>query len=60
MPSDVRGPMKFAPFETAKRRKRITLFKVGKLWLFKHFFDDKEMFKALLDYYNKDLYMIEG
>ncbi|MCX6669048.1 MAG: hypothetical protein NTV25_04470 [Methanothrix sp.] len=34
-------------------------FKLGKLWVFKHFFDNKELFKALLDCYNKDLYRFE-
>jgi hypothetical protein len=35
------------------------VFKIGKLWAFKHFLDDKELFKALLDYYNKDMYRFE-
>src|SRR5512137_55140 len=52
-------PLKFAPFDTIKRRKRINVFKVGKLWIIKHFFDDKETFKALLDHYNKDQYRFE-
>jgi hypothetical protein len=42
-----------------ERRKRITVFKVGKLWLFKHFFEDKEIFKVLLGYYNQDSYRFE-
>jgi hypothetical protein len=46
-------------FDVIPKRKRIAIFKVGKLWLFKHFFDDKETFKALLDYYNKDQYRFE-
>ena len=41
------------------KRKRITVFKVGKLWLFKYFFDNSELFDALLDHYNKDLYRFE-
>ena len=32
---------------------------MDKLWVLKHFFDDKEIFKALLDYYNKDQYRFE-
>jgi hypothetical protein len=52
-------PLKFAPFDTIKRRKRIKVFKVGKLWIFKYFFEDKETFKALLDHYNKDQYRFE-
>jgi hypothetical protein len=46
-------------FDVIPKRKRIAVFKVGKLWLFKHFFDDKEIFKALLDYYNQDQYRFE-
>jgi hypothetical protein len=26
------------------------------LWIFKHFFDNHELFNALQDFYNKDLY----
>jgi hypothetical protein len=52
-------PLKFASFDTTKRRHRINIFKVGKLWVFKHFFEDKEMFKALLDHYNQDQYRFE-
>ena len=46
-------------FDVLEKRKRITLFKLGKLWVFKHFFDNKELFKAFLDHYNKDLYRFE-
>jgi hypothetical protein len=46
-------------FDVVPKRKHITLFKLGKLWIFKHFFDNKELFKALLDYYNKDQYRFE-
>jgi hypothetical protein len=46
-------------FDVIERCKRITVFKLGKLWAFKHFFDNKELFKALLAYYNKDLYRFE-
>jgi len=46
-------------FEVTERRKHITFFKLGKLWIFKQFFDNMELFKALLDYYNKDLYRFE-
>jgi len=30
-----------------------------KLWVFKQFFDNRELFNALLDYYNKHLYRFE-
>ncbi len=51
--------MQPSTFDVVPRRKRINVFKVGKLWIFKHFFEDKEMFKSLLDYYNKDQYRFE-
>ena len=38
-------------FDVVERRKRITFFKLGKLWVFKQFFDNHELFNALLDYY---------
>ena len=46
-------------FDVIERRKKIMIFKLGKLWLFKYFFDNKEIFKALLDHYDKDLYRFE-
>ena len=46
-------------FDVIDRRKHITFFKLGKLWVFKQFFDNHELFNALLDYYNKDLYRFE-
>jgi len=46
-------------FDVVERRVRITIFKLGKLWVFKQFFDKMEVFNALLDYYNKDLYRFE-
>jgi len=42
--------MKSSTFDVKERRKRINVFRVGKLWLFKQFFDNKELFKALLNY----------
>jgi hypothetical protein len=46
-------------FDVIERRKRITFFKLGKLWIFKQFFDNHELFNVLLEYYNKDLYRFE-
>ena len=46
-------------FDVVERRKRITVFKLGKLWVFKQFFDNHELFNALLDHYNKDLFRFE-
>jgi hypothetical protein len=46
-------------FDVVPKRKRITIFKLGKLWVFKHFFEDKALFLALLGNYNKDQYRFE-
>ena len=51
--------MEFSTFEVVPKRKHINVFKVGKLWLFKYFFDNRELFDALLGHYNKDLYRFE-
>ena len=51
--------MPVSTFDVIERRKHITFFKLGKLWVFKQFFDNRELFNALLDYYNKDLYRFE-
>ena len=51
--------MEFSTFEVVPKRKHINVFKVGKLWLFKYFFDNRDLFEALLDHYNKDLYRFE-
>jgi hypothetical protein len=46
-------------FDVVPKRKHITMFKLGKLWVFKHFFEDKALFLALLGNYNKDQYRFE-
>jgi hypothetical protein len=46
-------------FDVIQRRKKITIFKLGKLLIFKHFFDNKEIFKALADSYNEDKFRFE-
>jgi hypothetical protein len=46
-------------FDVIERRKHITFFKLGKLWVFKQFFYNHDLFNALLDYYNKDLFRFE-
>ncbi|MDD1761334.1 MAG: hypothetical protein LUQ59_03795 [Methanothrix sp.] len=46
-------------FDVVERHKRIVIFKLGKLWVFKQFLDKREVFNALLDYYNKDQYRFE-
>ena len=52
-------PVEFNTFDIIKRQKRITLFKLGKLWVFKYFFEDKETFKSLAESYNEDKYRFE-
>jgi hypothetical protein len=51
--------MQPSTFDVVPKRKHINIFKVGKLWIFKYFFEDKETFKSLLDHYNKDQYRFE-
>jgi hypothetical protein len=51
--------LKASTFDVIKRRRRISLFKLGKIWVFKHFFEDKEMFKALAEFYNEDKFRFE-
>ena len=51
--------MQFSTFDAVPKRKRINVFKLGKLWLFKYFFDNRALFEALLGHYNKDLYRFE-
>lgn len=46
-------------FDVVQRRNKIILFKIGKIWVFKHFFDNKEIFKALADAYNEDKFRFE-
>jgi hypothetical protein len=46
-------------FDVVPKRKHITMFKLGKLWVFKYFFEDKALFLALLGSYNKDQYRFE-
>lgn len=46
-------------FDVIQRRKKMILFKLGKLWVFKHFFDNKEIFKALAENYNEDKFRFE-
>lgn len=40
----------------APSKKEITIIKAGSRWLFKHFFEDKQIFQELADYYDKDGY----
>ena len=37
-------------------KKQITIFKAGGHWVFKHYFDDRDIFLELVEYYDKDKY----
>lgn len=40
-------------------RKKINIFKIGKLYCFKHYFNDKQIFGELSSYYNEGKYRFE-
>jgi len=40
-------------------RKKINIFKIGKLHCFKYYFNDKQVFEELSKYYNKEKYRFE-
>jgi len=40
-------------------RKKINIFKIGKLYCFKHYFSDREIFEELSKYYNEKKYRFE-
>ena len=40
-------------------RKKINIFKLGKLYCFKHYFNDREVFEELSKYYNEIKYRFE-
>lgn len=42
-PDSSQPDLKANTFEAIPRRKKIIFFKIGKLWAFKHFFNDKEI-----------------
>ncbi len=41
---------------TVNPKKSISIIKAGGHWIFKHFFEDMEIFRELADYYDKDRY----
>lgn len=55
----VLGFMPVNTFDVIQRRSKINLFKIGKLWVFKHFFDDKAIFKALAENHQGDKFRFE-
>jgi hypothetical protein len=46
-------------FNVQKKRDKINVFKLNKIYVFKHFFDDKEIFKDLVDFYNPESFRFE-
>lgn len=52
--------MSFPTFDIEpEKKKKLNFFKIGKIWCFKYFFDDKEIFNDLLEYYNREKYRFE-
>jgi hypothetical protein len=51
--------MKPSTFDVTERRAKINAFRIGRIWTFKHFFADKEIFKELADHYSRDRYRFE-
>jgi hypothetical protein len=46
--------------ETSKvKREKVNIFKIGSLWCFKYFFDDREIFTDLSEYYHREKYRFE-
>lgn len=41
------------------KREKVNIFKIGSLWCFKYFFDNREIFKELSEYYNREKYRFE-
>lgn len=46
-------------FNVKRKLNRINIFKISKIYVFKHFFDDKEIFKGLVDFYISESYRFE-
>lgn len=42
-----------------RKRIKINVFKLNKIYVFKHFFEDKEIFKDLVDFYNPESFRFE-
>jgi len=52
--------MQPSTFDVASRRRtKITVFRIGRIWAFKHFFGEKEIFKLLADHYSRENYRFE-
>jgi hypothetical protein len=46
-------------FDVVPKRKHINVFKIGKIWVFKQFFEDMALYLVLLGNYNTDRYRFE-
>jgi hypothetical protein len=46
-------------FDVVQERKRITMFKLRGHFVFRHYFDDKEIFRELADHYDRNHYRFE-
>ena len=46
-------------FDVIERRKHLIMFKLGRRWVFRHYFEDKEIFKELAESYDKENYRFE-
>ncbi|MCJ7444879.1 MAG: hypothetical protein MUO26_10170 [Methanotrichaceae archaeon] len=51
--------MQVNTFDVIERRKHLIMFKLGRRWILKHYFDNKEVFKELAENYDKDNYRFE-
>ncbi len=45
--------------DTNVERGKINIFKIEGIWCFKYFFNDREVFNKLLEYYNRGKYRFE-
>lgn len=51
--------MSFPTFDVDSKKEKINIFKIGSLWCFKYFFNNKEIFKELSELYNREKYRFE-
>jgi hypothetical protein len=51
--------MQAKTFDVIEKRKHLIMFKLGRRWVFKHYFEDKEIFKELAESYDKENYRFE-
>lgn len=51
--------MSVQTLDVEPKKEKLNIFKLGNLWCFKYYFDDKETFKELSEYYNQEKYRFE-